>query len=128
MPNGTLCGRYNYKNITRWEKKAPGNNIFNLKNIYFIINVDNNHWACIVVYMEEKRIQYFDSLKIFGKDDKYLKGALRYLYDLDEKKEHIKPDEWKLVHCAKTVPLNRKIELTAVHLFACISTYQITVV
>jgi Ulp1 family protease len=102
--DAALCGRYNCKNITRWEKKAPGNYIFNLKNIYFIINLGNNHWACIVVYMEEKRIQYYNSLKIFGKDDKHLKGTLWYSYDLDEKKEHTKPDEWKLVHCTKTVP------------------------
>jgi hypothetical protein len=33
-----------------------------------------------------------------------LKVTLRYLYDSDEKKEHIKPDKWKLVHCTKTVP------------------------
>ncbi len=69
-----------------------------------MIIVDNNHWVCIVVYTEEKRIQYYDSLKFFGKVDIYLKGTLRYLYDLDEKKEHIKPDKWMLVHCAETVP------------------------
>ena len=63
---------------SKWIKKAPGNNIFNLKNIYFIININNNHRACIVVYMEDKRIQYHNSLKIFGKDDKYLKGNLQY--------------------------------------------------
>ncbi len=68
---------YNYKNITRWDKKAPGNNIFNLKKIYIIINIYSNHWVCIVIYMEEKRIQCYDSLKIFGKDDKYLKGTLQ---------------------------------------------------
>ena len=45
--DATLCGRYNYENISKWIKKAPGNNIFNLKNIYFITNVDNNHRACI---------------------------------------------------------------------------------
>ncbi len=67
--NATLHGRYNYEKKSKWIKKASGNNIFNLKNIYFIISVDNNHRACIVVYMEEKRIQYYSSLKIFGKDD-----------------------------------------------------------
>jgi Ulp1 family protease len=102
--NATLCGRYNYEKKSKWIKKAPGNNIFNLKNIYFIINIDNNHWVCIVVYMEEKLIQYYDSLKIFGKDDNYLKGTLRYLNDSDKKIEQIKLDEWKLVCCAETVP------------------------
>jgi Ulp1 family protease len=83
--DATLFGRYNYEKRFKWIKKAPGNNIFNLKNIYFIINIDNYHWACIVVYMEEKWIQYYNSLKNFGKDDKYLKGTLQYVYDLDKK-------------------------------------------
>ncbi len=73
--NATLCGRYNYENISKWIKKAPENNIFNLKNIYFIINIDSNNWACIMVYMEEKRIQYYNSLNGVGKCHKYLKGT-----------------------------------------------------
>jgi hypothetical protein len=54
--------------------------------------------------MEEKRIHYYDLYRNVGKDHTYLKGTLWYLYDSDEKKEHIKPDEWKLVPCAETVP------------------------
>jgi hypothetical protein len=72
--NATLCGRYNYENISKWKRKAPGK-----KKNYFIINIDNNHWACIVVYMEENQIQYYDSLNNFGKGHKYLEGTLRYL-------------------------------------------------
>jgi sentrin-specific protease 1 len=87
--DATLCWRHNCKNITRWEKKAPRNKIFNLKNIYFPINIDNHHWVCAVVYMEEKRIQYYDSLNGVGKGHKYLEGFLQYLYDSDEKKEQI---------------------------------------
>jgi Ulp1 family protease len=82
--DSTLCGRYNHKNITRWEKKAPGNNIYNLKNIHFPINIGNQHWACIVVSMEEKR-QHYNSLNGVGKGHKYLEGTLQYLYDSDEK-------------------------------------------
>jgi Ulp1 family protease len=87
--NAAFCGRYNYENISRWEEKAPGNNIFNLKNIYFPINIDNQDWSCIVVYMEEKQIQYYNSLNCVGKGHKYFEGTLQYLYDLDEKKEPI---------------------------------------
>jgi hypothetical protein len=73
--------------------------------------------------MEEKRIQY-DSLNGFGKDDKYLKGTLRYLYDLDKKKEHIKPDKWKLVLCAKTVPQQKnRVNCGA---FVCMYCYYIS--
>jgi hypothetical protein len=28
--DATCCWRYNHKNITRWEKKSPGNNIFSI--------------------------------------------------------------------------------------------------
>jgi hypothetical protein len=37
--NATLRGRYNYEKKSKWIKKAPGDNIFNLKNIYFIIKL-----------------------------------------------------------------------------------------
>jgi hypothetical protein len=37
--DATLCGRYNYEKNSKQIKKAPGHNIFNLKNIYFIINI-----------------------------------------------------------------------------------------
>ncbi len=47
--NATLCERYSYKNITRREKKAPGNNIFNLKNIYFIIKESTKRTLCGIV-------------------------------------------------------------------------------
>jgi Ulp1 family protease len=57
-----------------------------------------------VVYIEKRRIQSHDSLNGVGKGHKYLKGSLRYLYDWDEKKEHIKPVKWKIVLCAETVP------------------------
>jgi Ulp1 family protease len=73
--------------------------------------------------MEEKQIQYYDSLKIFGKDDKYLKGTLGYSYDLDKKKEHIKPDEWKLVRCTKTVPQHKNRVCGA---FICMYCYCIS--
>jgi hypothetical protein len=85
--DATLCGRYNYEKKSKWIKKTLGNNIINPKNIFFIINIDNNHWACIAVYMEKKWIQYYYSLNGFGKDDKYVKHTLRYLKDSDKKKE-----------------------------------------
>jgi Ulp1 family protease len=122
--NGTLHGRNNYENISKWIKKAPGNNIFNLKIIYLITNIDNNHWVCIVVYMEEKRIQYYNSHNGVGKGLKYFEGTLWYLYYSDEEKEHIKPVKWKLVLCAKTVPQQKnRVDYGA---FVCIFCYYIS--
>jgi Ulp1 family protease len=77
-----------------------------------------------VVYMEEKQIQYYNSLNGVGKGHNYLKSTLRYLYDSDEIKEHIKPVEWKLVLCAETVPQQKnRVNCGA---FDCIFCYYIS--
>ncbi len=74
--------------------------------------------------MEKKQIQYYNFPKTFGKDDKYLKGNLQYLYDSDEKKEHITPDKWKLVNCAETAPQEKhRVDCGA---FVCIFCYYIS--
>ncbi len=59
--NKTLQVMYNYGNVFRWARKLPGNDIFNLKNIFIPININNEHWMCIVIFMKEKWIQYYDS-------------------------------------------------------------------
>ncbi len=81
-----------------------------------------------MVYMEEKWIDYYNSYRSIGKDHKYLRGTLWYLYDLDKKKEHIKPDKWKLVLCAKTVPETVPEQKNRVNCgaFICIFCYYIS--
>ncbi len=54
-------GKYNYKNVSKWSKKLPGKDIFNQKKIFIPINIENLHWTCIVIFMKEKQIQYYDS-------------------------------------------------------------------
>jgi Ulp1 family protease len=71
--------------------------------------------------MEEKWIQYYNFLNGFGKGHKYFEGISWYLYDSDEKKELIKPDKWKLVLCAKTVPQQKnRVDCSA---FICMYCY-----
>lgn len=53
---------FDYNDYMRFSRNVPGGDIFNLKYLFFPININNQHWACIVVYMEEKRIRYCDSL------------------------------------------------------------------
>jgi Ulp1 family protease len=60
--------------------KLSGEDIFNLKNIFVPINKNNVHWTCIVIFMEEKRIQYYDSNKV-GSGEGCLKNILQYLVD-----------------------------------------------
>jgi hypothetical protein len=69
-----LRGRYNYKMVKRWSKKVPGKDIFNLKYIFFPINLDNTHWTLAVIFMEDKQIRYYDSL---AKSDNIDKSAIQ---------------------------------------------------
>ena len=89
---------YRYNNVKRWSKRVPGKDIFKLKNIFFPCNVSNMHWTCVVVYMEEKRIQFYDSM---GGDGMYwIKGLMKYLKDEWKAKkggELPDADKWKLV-------------------------------
>jgi Ulp1 family protease len=41
--------------------KVPGYDIFKLKNLFIPININDNHWACIVKYIVEKQVEYNDS-------------------------------------------------------------------
>lgn len=102
--NPSLRGKYNYKNVKRWSKKVPGKDVFNLKYIICPINLDNMHWTSAVIYMEEKRIQYYDSLG--GTDRTKLDGLLSYLKDEYRIKKggELDVDEWTLVSCTGDTP------------------------
>lgn len=103
-----LRGRYNYKNVKRWSKKVPGKDIFNLKYILCPINLDNMHWTSAVIFMEEKRIQYYDSMG--GTDRTKLKGLLEYVKDEYKTKnggQEMDVSEWELVSCRADTPRQR---------------------
>ena len=104
--NATLRGKYDYKSVKRWHRGVPGKNIFDLKCIYFPANVNENHWTLTVAFMEEKRIQYYDSYKGKGKGEKYLKGVLQYLKDehMRQFKKPMDESEWQLVPCTADTP------------------------
>ncbi len=75
--NMALRGKYNYQKVVNWGQKVPGANIFNLKYLVCPVNLDNMHWTCAIVFMEEKYIQYYDSMG--ATDMKCLDGILQYL-------------------------------------------------
>lgn len=97
-------GTYNYKQVARWSKKVSGKDIFNLKYIFCPININNNHWTLAVIFMEEKRIQNYDSLG--GEDLSKLAWLLQYVKDeyRAKKKEEMDASEWKLEGCTKNCP------------------------
>ena len=92
-----LRGRYNYENVRRWSKKVPGKDIFKLKYIFCSINLDNWHWTLVVIFMEEKKIQYYDSNGCTNWTK--LEGLLEYVKNEYRAKNGRETDvaDWKLV-------------------------------
>jgi len=102
--NPKLRGKYNYKNVKHWGRKVPGKNIFDLKYIFIPINLDNLHWTSAVIFMEEKKIQYFDSMGATHMIK--LRALLQYLKDEYKAKKggELNPKEWTLVGCSNSTP------------------------
>ena len=82
-----------------------GKDIFNLDKIFFPVNVGRTHWVVTVAYMQEKRIQFYDSFGDSGNE--WMEAVFRYIKDehMDKKKSPL-PDEdsWELVPCVRGTP------------------------
>ena len=128
--NPAIEGTYEYRNVKRWSKKVPGKDIFCLDKIVFPINVGGVHWTCAVAFMQDKRIQYYDSFvsvavlsilmlesclvshiplvaKKGGEGWPYLETIKRYIEDEHEDKKKFPlpdTDEWKLIPCQPDTP------------------------
>lgn len=85
----------------------PGKNIFDLDKIFIPVNLFKNHWACAVIFMQEKRIRFHDSMR--GDGYHYSEGLLKYLEDEWISKNPgmgILPDsqKWEIVGYVDGVP------------------------
>jgi sentrin-specific protease 1 len=88
----------------------PGD-IFKLKYIFCPINLDNVHWTLAVIFMEEKKIQYYDSFG--GTDLAKMQGLLEYVKDEYKAKhdgEDMDATEWELVSCKRNTPRQKNGE------------------
>lgn len=99
-----VSNTYQYRNVSDWSKHAPGSNLFDLDKIFFPVNIKKVHWALIVVFINEKRIQFYDSLKeVFCLD-----AILNYLNDewkrLHEGEELPNLKDWKIVTSTTGIP------------------------
>ena len=111
--NPDLDGKYEYNNVKRWSKKVPGKDIFNLDKIIFPINEGRMHWLCAAAFMQEKRIQLYDSMGSNGMH--YLQSLFQYIKDEHQAKKGTPlPDaqEWRLVSCESATPRQRNGELS----------------
>ena len=79
--------------------------IFKLDKIFFPVNQGNQHWNLIIAFMQEKRIQYYDSMGGLGIDD--MNFLLNYFKDEHLERKHFplpNAQEWKLVSTTHTTP------------------------
>jgi sentrin-specific protease 1 len=63
------------------------------------------HWVCAVAFMQEKRIQFYDSMGADGTE--YIQSIMQYIKD-EYKDKNKKPlpdeEEWELVPCQPGTP------------------------
>ena len=97
-------GSYNYDMVRKWSSNVPGKDIFKLKYIICPVNDDNVHWSVAIIFMEETKIQWYNSMG--GTDNTKLHGLLRYLQDVYKEKHggDLDVHEWRLVYCTSDTP------------------------
>ena len=95
-----------YPVVSRWSKRqAPGGDIFALDKIGIPVNCGGVHWVAIVVYVQERRIQFHDSLCGDGRE--YLLMVLSYLEnEHQQKKKEPLPGPWTLVQVSDSPEQN----------------------
>ena len=70
---------YIYENVREWTKKFD---VFACDKLFFPCNISNTHWTMVVIFMQQKRICYYDSLAGEGVQGlKYLEGLRQWLAD-----------------------------------------------
>ena len=111
--NRKLKGRYNYE-LREWKglvKEGTWEGHLQPEVHIFSINLNNKHWTVAVIFMEAKRIRYYDSM---GKTDwAKLEGLLQYVKDEYRAKNGKEMDamEWELVPCKMDTPQQENGEL-----------------
>lgn len=91
--------------ICMFYPSVAGKDIFKLDKIIFPINQSSMHWVCAVIYMQEKRIQFYDSMGDDGMN--YLESLFQYVKDEHQDKKGSPlsdQDQWKLVRCTRDTP------------------------
>ncbi len=129
----TFDNTNNPKCNTTTPRCAIGKNIFDMRYIFVPIH-HGLHFTCAVIYMEEMKIKYYDSLRFdnvtrhgFRHKVKMQEDTLQVLRDYLQK-EHMKdkhidlPNEWSYILCAMSHNKIQQILQTVVYLYACIAT------
>jgi Ulp1 family protease len=108
-------GEYEYDHVRNWSRRfVPGEDIFEVDRLFFVVNVERQHWVLAVVDMSNKKIQMYDSgsrrynYKSIGKNGIHcLQNLFRYIQDEHlEKKNAPLPNanHWQLIPCQSDTP------------------------
>jgi hypothetical protein len=128
--HSTNSGEYEYNNIRNWSTKfVPGGDIFEVDKLYFVINVERQHWVLAVVDISNQKIQMYDS-----GSQKYnyqsigvngilcLQNLFRYLQDehLDKKKTPLpNANHWQLIPCQSDTSQQQNGKFQSIHETGC---------
>lgn len=99
---------YNYNNVRNWSKRLCKDTIFELDKVIIPCNVNGVHWTCVVAYMQEHRIQYYDSMGDDG--NVYTDALLRFIEDEWKSKkgeDFFYSSKWKIVGSVQGIPRQR---------------------
>ena len=102
MINNT--GTFNYDQVRTLCRRAPNQDIFTLDMLFIPVNLDQLHWILIVAFMQDHRIQAYDSL---GSDHTNLCNAVEQYLQHEHQHLHNNPlpDQWEIIGSTPGVPI-----------------------
>ena len=94
------------------KRRAIKKDVLNQERIFIPINISNTHWTLLIIFLDEKKLCYYNSLKDGG--SKWLNIALTWLKDVSKEIKGADDDfnieEWKLIESDPTnVPQQHNI-------------------
>jgi len=97
--------QYNYSNVKRWAKNV---NLLEMDRIYCPINIRRSHWTLLVIFVQEKKIRYYDSLGNYKNSFvRYSTAARNYMRDKHlELQRPFDANQWQL---SNTVNVPRQV-------------------
>ena len=113
--NSNNTYRYDYKRVSRWSKKVPLKDIFDLDKLFFPINVSNMHWILGIIDMTKKQILILDSFvndedtTAVATTNRYARALFQYVSDeYREKKQKHLPNamEWEIITSSSPANIN----------------------
>lgn len=101
--------QYRFANVSRWGRKVPGGNVFDLDKLIINVNAGSAHWWMAVVDFEGKGIVGRDSMR--NNVDAQLSHIFRYLQDeyrtVNQNTRMPDIDKWQLDGANANTPTQR---------------------